>query len=106
MAHFAKLNADNIVEQVIVVNNSVAPDEKTGQAHLASCGFAGVWKMTSYNTYGGVHNAGGTPFRGNYAGVGMIYDETHDAFITAQPDPSWILNAKTFLWEAPETLSK
>jgi hypothetical protein len=55
----------------------------------------------SYNTQGGVHRLGGTPFRKNYAGVGYMYDPVRDAFYTAQPYASWTLNEDTCYWEAP-----
>jgi hypothetical protein len=104
MAHFAQLDTNNVVTQVIVVNNNEAPDEVTGIAFCQSLfGADIVWKQTSYNTYGGVNNReGGIPFRKNYAGIGFTYDEKLDAFIPPQPDfPSWKLNEDTCLWEAP-----
>jgi hypothetical protein len=58
-------------------------------------------RRMSYNTQGGVHKLGGTPFRKNYAGVGYMYDPVRDAFYTAQPYPSWTLNEDTCYWEAP-----
>ena len=58
-------------------------------------------KRTSYNTQGGVHKLGGTPFRKNYAAVGYIYDPVRDAFYAPQPYPSWILDEDTCYWEAP-----
>ena len=58
-------------------------------------------KRTSYNTVGGVHQNGGTPFRKNYAGVGYTYDPVRDAFYAPQPFESWTLNEDTCLWEAP-----
>ena len=58
-------------------------------------------KRTSYNTRGGVHQLGGTPFRKNYAGIGYYYDSQRDAFISPKPFPSWVLNEETCLWEAP-----
>ena len=58
-------------------------------------------KRTSYNTYGGVHQNEGTPFRKNYAGVGYTYDPVRDAFYAPQPYESWTLNEDTCLWEAP-----
>jgi hypothetical protein len=70
MAHFAKLDKNNVVTQVIVVANESAPDEKTGQEFLASIGFEGTWIQTSYNTRSGIHDLGGTPLRWNYAGIG------------------------------------
>jgi hypothetical protein len=73
---------------------------------------AGFWVLTDYNTYGNVHYApsppaepgtpdGGTPIRGNYAGIGFTYDSTNDVFYGPQPYPSWVLNTSTWLWEAP-----
>ena len=72
----------------------------------------GLWKQTSYNTYGNVHYApsppaeprtpdGGIPLRANYAGIGYTYDSYHDVFYAPSPYPSWILNTSTWLWEAP-----
>ena len=60
-----------------------------------------VWKQTSYNTHGGVHQLGGTPFRKNHAGIGYTYDEDRDAFIPKKSFNSWVLNESTCLWEAP-----
>jgi len=64
-------------------------------------GKGGLCKRTSYNTIGGVHQNGGTPFRKNYAGVGYIYDPVRDAFYAPQPFESWTLNEESCLWEAP-----
>ena len=64
-------------------------------------GKGGLCKRTSYNTIGGVHKNGGTPFRKNYAGVGMIYDPVRDAFYAPQPFESWTLNEDSCLWECP-----
>ena len=64
-------------------------------------GKGGLCKRTSYNTIGGVHQNGGTPFRKNYAGVGMTYDPVRDAFYAPQPFESWTLNEDTCLWECP-----
>jgi len=58
-------------------------------------------KRTSYNTVGGVHIYGGTPFRKNYAGKGYLYDPVRDAFYTPQPYASWSLNETSCLWEPP-----
>jgi len=60
-----------------------------------------IWKQTSYNTVGGVHKLGGTPFRKNHASIGYTYDEDRDAFIPPKPFQSWTLNETTCLWEAP-----
>ena len=102
MAHFAKLGKGNIVERVSVVSNDVATTEQVGVDFLNNLyGTNDVWKQTSYNTFGGVHKLGGTPFRKNHASVGYTYDEDRDAFIAPQPYKSWILNETTCLWEVP-----
>lgn len=99
MAHYAFLDDSYIVTEVIV-----GKDEGDGgvdwEQHYGD--FRGqVCKRTSYNTHGGVHNAGGTPFRKNYAGIGSTYDAQRDAFISMQPYPSWVLNEETCQWESP-----
>ena len=102
MAHFAKINNSNIVEKVIVVSNDVATTEQAGVDFINNLYKTNdVWKQTSYNTYGGVHKLGGTPFRKNYAGIGYIYDQTRDAFYLPKPYDSWTLNEDTCSWEAP-----
>tara|TARA_R100000005_G_C4949199_1_gene170450 strand:- start:119 stop:499 length:381 start_codon:yes stop_codon:yes gene_type:complete len=102
MAHFAKLNSENIVEQILVVSNEVATNEQAGVDFLNNLLKTNdTWKQTSYNTVGGVHKLGGTPFRKNYAGVGYKYDESRDAFIAPKPYNSWTLNETSCLWEAP-----
>ena len=102
MAHFAKLGTANVVETVVVVHNDVATTEQAGVDFLNNLHKTNdTWKQTSYNTFGGVHKLGGTPFRKNYAGIGHIYDETRDAFITKQPFNSWTLNEDTCQYEAP-----
>ena len=99
MAHFAEVDENDIVLRVLVVGND---QEHRGQEFLADdLGLGGIWKRTSYNTQGGVHVNGGTPFRKNYAGIGFTYDESRDAFIPQQPYPSWVLNEETCLWNAP-----
>lgn len=92
MSHYAKVN-NGLVEQVIVAEADFFDtfvDSSPGQ-----------WIQTSYNTRGGVHANGGTPLRKNYAGIGMTYDSTRDAFYAPQPYPSWTLNDDSCLWEAP-----
>jgi hypothetical protein len=99
MAHFAEIDNNNIVKQVVVI-----PDEQEdrGQEYLASdLGLGGNWIKTSYNTVGGRHLRGETPLRKNYAGIGFTYDAQLDAFYEPQPFPSWILNEETCQWEAP-----
>jgi len=99
MAHYAFLDSDNIVTQVIVgkdenedgIDWEVYYGEKLGQ----------ICKRTSYNTMAGQHLLGGTPFRKNYAGIGYTYDSDRDAFIPPKPYNSWVLNEDTCCWEAP-----
>ena len=98
IAHWAEIDSDNIVTRVLVV----ADDKEDGQTFLAEdLGLGGTWKKTSYNTIGGVHTLGGTPFRKNFAGIGFKFDAAKDAFIPPKPFASWTLNATTCLWEAP-----
>ena len=103
MAHFAKIGAGNIVEQVIVVSNDIATTEQAGIDFLNNLykDRNVVWKQTSYNTYGNKHTSGGTPLRGNYAGIGFQYDQTNDVFYAPQPFPSWTLDKTTWLWTSP-----
>ena len=102
MAHFAKLGTGNIIEKVEVVSNDIATTEQAGVEFLQNLyKDRAVWKKTSYNTIGGVHLTGGTPFRKNFAGVGYTYDQTRDAFIEPKPFPSWTLNETTCLWDPP-----
>jgi hypothetical protein len=109
MASFAKLNSNNIVERVESVVNEVLKDSNGIEQEAIGIQFLktlynepnAVWKQTSYNTNGGVHSLGGTPFRKNHAGIGYTYDQQRDAFISPKPFNSWILNEQTCLWEAP-----
>jgi hypothetical protein len=107
MASFAKIGLNNKVIEVLSVNNEVLKDangieqESIGIDFLTKLTGYPVWKQTSYNTSGGVHKLGGTPFRKNHAGIGMTYDEDRDAFIPKKPYASWVLNEDTCLWEAP-----
>lgn len=97
MAHFAQLDDNNIVTQVIVVANEEllldgVESETKGVAFCKSLfGEDTKWKQTSYNGN----------FRKNYAGIGYNYDSGRDAFIAPQPFPSWLLNEDTCRWEAP-----
>jgi hypothetical protein len=108
MASFAKLN-NNIVERVESVVNEVIKDSNGIEQEQLGINFLkklynepnGIWKQTSYNTYGGIHSNGETPFRKNYAGIGYTYDEQRDAFISPKPFNSWVLNETTCIWEAP-----
>jgi hypothetical protein len=102
MAHFAKLGTGNIIEKVEVVSNDIATTEQAGVEFLQNLyKDRTAWKQTSFNTRGGVHKLGGTPFRKNFAGIGFKYDQTRDAFIPPKPYNSWTLNETTCQWEAP-----
>jgi hypothetical protein len=96
MAHFAKLDANNIVTFV-----TVGRQEDDGREADLCARTGDVYKQTSYNTHGGVHALGGTPLRKNYAGIGYTYDAGRDAFIPPKPYASWLLNETTCLWDAP-----
>ena len=99
MAHFAEIDQANKVVRVVVVPDD---QEHRGQEFLANdLGLGGTWLKTSYNTSGRMHLAGGTPFRKNYAGIDFTYDVQRDAFIPPQPDPTWMFNEETCLWEPP-----
>jgi hypothetical protein len=98
MAHYAELNQNNIVINVIPGWDETV---KSDMEQLLLLETGNIWKRTSYNTLGGKHLLGGTPFRKNYAGFGYTYDDQRDAFIPPQPFPSWVLNEETCLWEAP-----
>jgi hypothetical protein len=99
MAHYAFLDENNIVTEVIVGKNE-GEEGVDWEAHYGA--FRGqVCKRTSYNTYGGVHVNGGTPYRKNYAGFGYTFDSERDAFISPKPFASWVLDEQTCLWNAP-----
>ena len=100
MAHFAKLNENNIVEGVVVIGNDVPTSNgplgendmhPDGETYCQNLFNGGIWKQTSYNK----------KFRGNYAGKGFIYDSQNNVFYEQQPYPSWTLNNTTWSWEAP-----
>ena len=106
MANFARLNENNFVIDVKVVQDS---EEHRGEEFLAvELGLGGRWIKTSYNSFMNVHYdqetkepTGKPAFRKNYAGIGYTYDEQRDAFIPPQPFDSWTLNEDTCLWESP-----
>lgn len=93
MAHFAQIDENNIVTQVLVIEQDVINTGLFGEPSS--------FVQTSYNTHGGVHALGGTPLRKNYAGTGYTYDSVRDAFIPPKPYDSWELNEDTCLWDAP-----
>jgi hypothetical protein len=103
MAHYARLDENNQVLEVLVVDND--QEEESGEEGIVEWlkeNWGGVdWKKTSYNTRGGEHLLGGTPFRKNYAIIGGDYDHDRDAFYYSSPWPSWILNEDNCIWESP-----
>lgn len=94
MAHFAKLDENNVVVFVTVGRDEDDEAELTART-------GDVYKQTSYNTIGGVHLFGGTPFRKNFAGIGYTYNAMRDAFIPPQPYQSWVLDDATCQWQPP-----
>ena len=108
MAHFAKLDENNLVIGVHVVHNNELKDkngqedEELGVTFLKKIWGADTnWKQCSYNTTAGVHELGGTPLRKNYPGKGYQYDPARDAFIDGSPYPSWIFNEISCTWDPP-----
>ena len=98
MAHFCKLGAGDIVEQVVVVSNEVITDNEGNEQEQLGIDFLNnlygtrdVWKQTSYNEN----------FRKNFAGIGYSYDRDRDAFIEPKPYSSWTLNEESCKWESP-----
>jgi hypothetical protein len=92
MSHYAKV-LNGIVQQVIVAEAEFFKtfvDTSPGE-----------WIQTSYNTMGGQHKLGGTPLRGNFAGIGFTYDKINDVFYPPQPYPSWTISAPEWIWTAP-----
>ena len=109
MAHFAKLGANGKVIQVLTLNNSDmlnadgVEDETVGQQYLEQHNnwASQMWIQTSYNTSGNQHKLGGTPFRGNYAGIGYTWDEDNEMFFPKKPYPSWVKHVATASWKSP-----
>jgi hypothetical protein len=98
MAHYAFLDLNNIVTEVITGRDEWKNHENWEQLYGEFRGQ--VCKRTSYNTVGGQH-PDGKPFRKNYAGIGYTYDLARDAFIPPQPYASWVLNEETCQWDEP-----
>jgi len=109
MAHFAKLGSNSKVIQVLTLNNGDmlnadgVEDETVGQQYLERHNNwpAQMWIQTSYNTSAGTHKDGGTALRGNYAGIGYIWDEDNNIFYSKKPYASWVLNTTTATWHSP-----
>lgn len=96
MAHFAQINSDNVVTQVIVVSNADCGGGEYPESDAVGAAFCtnllgGTWKQTSYNNN----------FRKRYAGIGYTFNAELDAFIAPKPYPSWTLNTETADWQAP-----
>jgi hypothetical protein len=89
MAHFAKVVGD-------VVTNVIVAEPEFFDTYVDTS--PGQWIQTSYNTYKGVHALGSTPLRGNFAGIGTMYDAENDIFIAPKPVGDWILDIKTASW--------
>lgn len=87
MSHFAKIENGLVVDVIVAEQDFIDTLE-------------GKWVQTSYNTFGNKHPEN-RPLRGNYAGIGYIYDEGNDVFYSQQPYPSWVLNKDSWLWECP-----
>jgi hypothetical protein len=92
MAHFAKVSNGKVI-------NIIVAEPEFFDTFIDST--PGEWIQTSYNTFRGQHKLGGTPLRGNYAGLGFTYDKEHDVFYESKPFPSWTLNQSTWSWEPP-----
>ena len=109
MAHFAKISDTSKVLTVLTLDNKDmlnadgVEEETVGQQYLEKHNNwpAEKWIQTSYNTSRGTHKDGGTPLRGNYAGIGYTWDEDNNIFYGKKPYPSWVLNTTTATWHSP-----
>ena len=109
MAHFAKIGLNGKVLQVLTLDNKDmlnadgVEDETVGQQYLETHNnwTAQMWIQTSYNTSNNQHRDGGTPFRGNYAGIGYTWDEDNEMFFPKKPYPSWVKDLTTASWKSP-----
>ena len=91
MTHYALIDKNNIVKQVIVAEKSF----------IETLDNSKNWIQTSYNTRGGINKRTGKPIRKNFAGIGYTFDKQKDAFIPPRPYKSWKLNNETCLWNSP-----
>ena len=107
MAHFAKLGINSKVIAVHAVDNKDlhnadgVEDEEVGRQYLERIHNWPLWKQTSYNTSSNTHKLGGTPFRGNYAGIGYEWDEDNQIFWPKKPYASWVKNTTDARWQSP-----
>ena len=109
MAHFAKLGINGKIIAVLTLNDSDMlnasgnADETVGQQYLELHNNwpAQLWIQTSYNTINNTHIKGGTPFRGNFAGIGYTWDEENQIFWPKKPYASWVKDIATASWKSP-----
>ena len=109
MAHFAKIGMNGKVIAVLTLDNKDmlngdgVEDESVGQQYLETHNNwpAQMWIQTSYNTYNNEHKLGGTPLRGNYAGIGHEWDEDNNIFWPKKPYASWVKNTTDARWQSP-----
>jgi hypothetical protein len=106
MAHYAILNSENVVENIITGIDEdeldTLPEGFDDWEEFYSSRFDNkTVKRTSYNTFGGIHADGKTPFRGNYGTVGFIFYEEQDMFLPPKPFDSWVEDFDNFCWKAP-----
>ena len=109
MAHFAKIDENNLVLAVSTLDDkdmldeNGVPQESIGQQYLETHNNwpAHLWIQTSYNTYNNQHINGGNALRGNYAGIGYTYDSTNNIFMRPKPYPSWTLDVQNADWVSP-----
>ena len=109
MAHFAKIGSNSKVIQVLTLNNGDmlnadgVEDESVGQQYLETHNNwpAQMWIPARYNTIQNTHRDGGTPFRGNYAGIGYTWDEDDQIFWPKKPYASWVKHNESASWKSP-----
>jgi hypothetical protein len=109
MAHFAKISEDNKVLTVLTLNNSDMLDENKNESELVGQKYlekhnnwpSHLWIQTSYNTYKNQHKNEGTPFRGNYAGIGYEWDKDNNMFFSKKPYASWVKHLDSASWKSP-----
>jgi len=109
MAHFAKIGMNGKVIAVLTMGNKDmlnadgVEDERVGQQYLERHNnWPGpMWIQTSYNTTANTHKLGGTPLRGNYAGIGYTWDEDNNIFWPKKPYASWVKNTTDARWQSP-----
>jgi hypothetical protein len=109
MAHFAKISEDNKVLTVLTLNNSNMLDENKNESELVGQKYlekhnnwpSHLWIQTSYNTYKNQHKNEGTPFRGNYAGIGYEWDKDNNMFFSKKPYASWVKHLDSASWKSP-----